>query len=58
MRKQYGDAGRLYDAAVRMAPKEVASHETTWRQACRLMQKLKLTADETLCRSRFLRTPA
>jgi TIR domain/MAP3K TRAFs-binding domain len=46
IRKQYLDAGRLYDAAVRMAPKEIASHETTWRQACRLMQKLNPTADE------------
>ena len=46
MRKQYADAGRLYEAAVRMAPKEIASHETTWRQACRLMQKLNPTAGE------------
>jgi hypothetical protein len=29
-----------------MASKEVASHETTWRQACWLMQKLNPTADE------------
>jgi tetratricopeptide (TPR) repeat protein len=46
IRKQYADARRLYEAAVLMASKEVASHETTWRQACWLMQKLNPTADE------------
>ena len=46
IRKQYTDAGRLYDAAIRTASQEVASHETTWKQACRRMQKLNPTADQ------------
>jgi tetratricopeptide (TPR) repeat protein len=46
IRRNYSDAARMYEAGVRMAPKETASHESTWRQACRLMQKLEPSAGE------------
>ncbi len=46
IRKNYADAGSIYEAAVRMAPKEIANHEATWKQACRLMQKLQPSAAE------------
>jgi hypothetical protein len=36
----------LYDAAVAMARSETGSHKSTWRQACRLMDKLKPSPDE------------
>jgi hypothetical protein len=35
----------LYEAAVAMAPEAKDSHESTWTQACRLMEKLQ-PADE------------
>jgi hypothetical protein len=44
--KNYADAARLYKAAVSMARSEIASHQSTWTQACRLMQVLRPSADE------------
>jgi hypothetical protein len=36
----------LYEAAVAMARKEIASHLSTWKQACRLMEKLNPSNEE------------
>jgi hypothetical protein len=56
--KKYGDAGRLYKAAVRTARAETASHQSTWTQACRLMEKLQPTDEErSLIRSAFAHLP-
>jgi len=46
LQKNYSEAARLYKAAVAMARSETGSHESTWKQACRLMQKLNPTAEE------------
>jgi hypothetical protein len=46
MLKKYENAARLYKAAVSMARAERASHETSWKQACRLMEKLTLSDTE------------
>jgi len=56
--KQYADAARLYKAAVDMARSETGSHQSTWTQACRLMQILQPTNDErALVRSAFAHLP-
>ena len=56
--KKYEEAGRLYKAAVSMARSEKASHESTWLQACRLMEKLKPSAEQrSLVRSAFTHLP-
>ena len=56
--KNYHDAARLYKAAVSMARTETASHQSTWKQACRLMEKLRPTDDERrLVRSAFEHLP-
>ena len=58
MMKRYEDAARLYKVAVSMARAETASHETTWKQACRLMQKLKPSdAERALVRAAFAHLP-
>lgn len=46
IRGQYKEAGELYQAAVDMAPKEIGSHQSTWRQAARLLAKLDPTSEE------------
>lgn len=46
MQRKYEEAGRIYSAAVAMARKERGSHETTWKQARRLMEKLKPSDSE------------
>lgn len=46
IQKKFGEAGRLYEAAVSSARSEIGSQRTTWRQACRLMQKLQPTSEE------------
>jgi hypothetical protein len=46
IRKDYAAAGKIYLAAVTMAPKEIGSHESTWGQARRLMAKLGATNEE------------
>ncbi len=46
LRKSYALAGKRYADAVAQAPSERGSHETTWKQACRLMRKLSPSADE------------
>ena len=45
IRKQFADAARVYGAARAIAPKEIGSHQSTWKQACRLMAHLN-PADE------------
>lgn len=44
--KRYEDAARLYNAAVAMARSETASHQSTWTQARRLMEKLGPSTEE------------
>ena len=46
IQRKYRDAARLYEAAVAMARKEIASHLSTWKQACRLMEKLNPSNEE------------
>ena len=58
IQKKYEEAGRLYEEAVAMARAEVGSHESTWKQACRLMEKLQPTAAErALIRKPFAHLP-
>lgn len=58
IQKKYAEAASLYEAAVAMAPSEIGSHETTWKQACRLMQKLEPSAAErTPIRNAFVNLP-
>src|SRR5262249_29862987 len=58
MQANYRDAAGVYKAAVAMARAEVASHETTWRQARRLMDKLNPTGEQrALVRAAFAHLP-
>lgn len=55
---KYADAARLYQAAVATARAETASHASTWKQACRLMEKLQPSeAERSLVRSAFNHLP-
>jgi predicted Zn-dependent protease len=45
IQKKYEEAARLYEAAVATARAEIGSHRSTWKQACRLMEKLRPTAE-------------
>ena len=40
IRQHYADAARLYKAAVAMARSEIGSHQSSWKQAQRLLDKL------------------
>lgn len=58
IQRKYEQAGKLYEAAVSNARAEVASHESTWLQACRLMAKLQPAAEErALIREAFAHLP-
>ncbi len=58
MQKNYADAARIYDAAVAMARSQTGSHQTSWKQACRLMAKLEPTPEErALVRKAFEHLP-
>jgi tetratricopeptide (TPR) repeat protein len=58
IQKNYRDAARLYEMAVAMARKEIASHLSTWKQACRLMEKLRPSQEErSLVRQVFTHLP-
>lgn len=46
IQKRYEEAGRLYEAAVSSARSELGSLKSTWKQACRLMEKLQPSAEE------------
>ena len=46
IRGHFIEAAAMYGNAVAMAPKEVASHRSTFTQARRLMEKLELTDEE------------
>jgi hypothetical protein len=46
IQKKYKEAGDMYEKAVAMARTEKASHESTFTQAKRLMEKLKPTDEE------------
>lgn len=56
--KNYTDAARLYKEAVATAKAKVGNHESTWKQACRLMAKLNPTPEErALVRAAFSHLP-
>ena len=58
IQQQYQDAARLYRAAVAAARSEVGSHQTTWQQARRLLEKLKPAAeDRAAVRAAFAHLP-
>ncbi|MGB9179499.1 MAG: hypothetical protein WCB68_09680, partial [Pyrinomonadaceae bacterium] len=58
IQKKYKEAGSLYEAAVATARAEIGSHKSTWKQACRLMDKLQPTAEErALIRKSFEQLP-
>jgi ATP/maltotriose-dependent transcriptional regulator MalT len=46
MQGEFEKAGKMYKAAVRTAGSEKGSHKTTWKQANRLMEAMKVTPDE------------
>ena len=46
MKKDYRRAAEMYGAAVSMARSKIANHKSTWKQACRLMEKLGPTDEE------------
>jgi len=46
MQKKYAEAGETYKDAIKLARTETGSHESTWKQACRLMEKLKPSDEE------------
>jgi hypothetical protein len=46
IKREYADAARLYEAAVGMEPEARESHASTWKQACRLMEKLEPDDEE------------
>ena len=58
IKQDYESAARLYDLAVTDAIKEVGSHKSTWKQACRLMNKLEPAADQrAMVRAAFKHLP-
>jgi tetratricopeptide (TPR) repeat protein len=58
MQKNFSEAARCYEAAVAGARSETGSHKSTWKQACRLMEKLRPTAEErALVRKPFAHLP-
>lgn len=48
IQKKYEEAGKMYKQAISMAVSEIASHESTFTQAAKLMQKLHPTNEEKL----------
>jgi tetratricopeptide (TPR) repeat protein len=46
MQKKYPEAGQMYEKAVAMARQRTGDLKTTWKQACRLMEKLAPRAQE------------
>jgi hypothetical protein len=58
IRRQYADAARIYAGAKAMALKETGSHESTWKQACRLMGRLNPSDEErAMVRAVFTHLP-
>jgi len=58
LEKEYAKAASLYKEAVATARGEVGSHESTWKQACRLLAKLNPTPEErALVRAAFSHLP-
>ena len=46
IQKKYKEAGEMYQSAVDIAPSETASHESSFKQAKKLMEKLMPTDEE------------
>jgi TolA-binding protein len=58
IQKNYREAARLYEAAVASARAEKGSHESTWKQARLLMDKLRPSPEEcALVRNAFHHLP-
>jgi hypothetical protein len=58
IQRKYQDAARLYESANATAPTEMFYHESTWKQACRLMEKLHPSNQErSLIRQAFRHLP-
>ena len=58
IQRNFDVAGRRYEQAVAMAPKELGSHGATWKQACRLMRVLApTTTQRALVRAAFAHLP-
>ena len=54
MKGEYDKAAELYGAAVGMARAKVANHRSSWKQACRLMEKLSPSdAERAVIRKEF-----
>jgi tetratricopeptide (TPR) repeat protein len=48
LKGEYGKAAELYDAAVLIEPESVGSHETSWKQAQSLMERLGTPSEDRL----------
>jgi tetratricopeptide (TPR) repeat protein len=48
MQKKYKEAGKIYQEAVKIARTETGSHKSSWKQAVRLMEKLKPEEEDRL----------
>jgi hypothetical protein len=46
IKRMFAEAAKIYEAAVAGARSEVGSHRSTWRQACRLLEKLNPAPEE------------
>jgi len=46
IKKQYKEAGAMYAQAIQIEPKSFGSHESTKKQALKLLEKLKATEEE------------
>ena len=58
IRKDFANAARLYEEAVATAPDAEGMHRSTWKQACRLMDKLQPSEDDRAAvRSVFAHLP-
>jgi len=52
------EAGARYADAVALAPNELGSHETTWKQACRSMAAMKPSPEQrAMVRAAFAHLP-
>jgi tetratricopeptide (TPR) repeat protein len=58
IQKKYKQAAEIYKEAIAFARSESGSHQSTWKQACRLMEKLKPNEEERqLIRKSFSHLP-
>ncbi len=48
IQKKYPEAAQIYKEAIKMARTETGSHKSTWKQAVRLMEKLKPAEEDRM----------